>query len=336
MKKKQRSSEYARASVRHSVELERYAPHVVKKMLSLLVRTEEDLIERIKALDPDSRSRTALEQRLEAIKEQQEASAKLLKERLLQELGDFAEYEAKFTKDLASAALGIAWQGVTKEQVRAAAMSRPFQGVHLKFATFEDQADEFGRRTGALVRDTIRKGFLEGRGVDAIVRELRGTRAQNYQDGILEGSRRGVEMITRTALNHTANAAREEVYKVNAASIKHVQWISVIDGRTSAICRARDGEFFEVDKGPRPPGHPNCRSTTISVFKGDEPIERVSYSDWLKGQERSTVENILGTRKAGLFLDGELTLDRFVNETGKEYSLEQLQQAEQHAWKKSS
>ena len=49
--------------------------------------------------------------------------------------------------------------------------------------------------------------------------------------------------------------------------IKGVAWVSTLDGRTSPICQARDGIVFPVSSGPRPPAHPNCRSTTAPVLR---------------------------------------------------------------------
>jgi len=67
----------------------------------------------------------------------------------------------------------------------------------------------------ARVRDAIRQGFVEGQTTDQIVRRIRGTRANQYRDGILEISRRSAESVVRTAINHTANVARQELYKAN-------------------------------------------------------------------------------------------------------------------------
>lgn len=344
-KRTQRSGTFYTTSIRHAVEVERYTANVVRRMLALMARTDEDLLQRIRDLDPESRMRGTLEGRLDALRKQQEEAAQLLKEALARETADFGDYEAAFTRSLgsvaasssagatATATVAIEWTGVTREQVRAAAMSRPFAGVHLKFAKLDEQLDEYGRRKGALVRDTIRRGFLEGRGTDDIVRELRGTRAQGYSDGLLTNTARGAEAIVRTAMNHTANAAREEVYKANANQIKGVQWVSVLDSRTTSICAALDGKVFRPDDGPRPPAHPNCRSTTVPIFKGDDPPEPTTYGDWLAKQDRGTIDDILGPSKAALFVDGGLKIDRFVNESGKTYTLTELQTREAAAWK---
>jgi SPP1 gp7 family putative phage head morphogenesis protein len=330
-----RAGDFFDRTVRHQIELERYTSGVVRRMLALLARTDEDLVRRIRELDPNSRTAQALTQRLESVRAQVEEANEQLRATLAREAGEFAAYEASWVRTAATVTLAVEWQGVTREQVRAAAMSRPFAGIHLRFANFDEHMDELGKRRAAIVRDTIRKGFLEGRGVDDIVRELRGTRAQGYADGVLTQSQRTVEAIVRTALNHTANAAREEVYKVNASQITGVQWIAVIDARTSSICRTLDGQVFEPNKGPRPPAHPNCRSATIAILKGQPPYQKITYDEWLRQQPAEVQDEVLGKKKGRLFRDGGLKIDRFANEQGKEYTLLQLQQREAAAWEKA-
>jgi SPP1 gp7 family putative phage head morphogenesis protein len=332
VKQQARGSLFRDRLIQHDVYLQRYSASVVRRMLALLVRTDEDLVARIRTLDPDAAKRVALERVLENIRTQQQELAGELKTRLSKELTAFGAYEAETVGKLASATFGVKFEGPTLEMVRAAALARPFAGVHLRFAKLDEHMDELGVRRGQLIRDTVRRGFLEGLSIDDIVRDLRGTRAQNYKDGLLETSRRTTEAIVRTAINHTANAAREEVYKANDSLIKGVKWISVIDARTSAVCRARDDEIFPVDSGPRPPAHPNCRSTTVAVLRGEDPPSRTSYAGWLRTLERDDVEDILGKRKAALFLDGGLKLERFVDASGKEYTLEQLRAREAKAW----
>jgi len=60
-----------------------------------------------------------------------------------------------------------------------------------------------------------------------------------------------------------------------------MQWTSTLDGRTSAVCRARDGKLIPmaeknipagralIPAGARPPAHPSCRSVLIAIFDLD-------------------------------------------------------------------
>lgn len=96
----------------------------------------------------------------------------------------------------------------------------------------------------------------------------------------------------------------------------------------------------------------NCRSTTVPVVKsweelgvdleeapdgtrasmdGQVPADE-TYGDWLKRQQRDTVEEILGKKKASLYIDGKLPIDRFTDETGREFTLAELSSREKTAW----
>lgn len=335
MKGQTRSAEFARRTVRHQVYVERYSIATVRRMMALLARTDAEIVEKLRAIEPgaDAYAKQRFEQTAQAIEALNERLTRDLNRQLSGDVTAFGSYEGAFSTKLASDTFGVQWRGPSVEQLRAAAMSQPFQNVHLSWAKLDEHVDEFGRRRGAMIRDTIRRGFIQGDGVDDIIKRVRGTRSLRYKDGLMDVSRRTAETIVRTAISHTATAAREEVYKPNAELIEGVQWVSVLDARTSSICRSRDGETYPVDKGPRPPAHPNCRSTTIPVLKGEPAIERVTYAEWLKTQDRETVEDVLGVDKAALFVDGSLPLDRFVNGGGREYTLDQLRQKEAKAFK---
>lgn len=86
---------------------------------------------------------------------------------------------------------------------------------------------------------------------------------------------------------------------------KKYQWISVIDNRTSSICRMRNRMIFEYGKGPVPPAHPNCRSRIMPVLNGTVTTPE-SYYTWLKSQPWNVQSYILGTKKAKQLAEGSL------------------------------
>ena len=47
-------------------------------------------------------------------------------------------------------------------------------------------------------------------------------------------------------------------------------WISVLDDRTSVICRTLAYTVWEYGKGPLPPAHPNCRSRIMPYVAGQQ------------------------------------------------------------------
>lgn len=343
----------ADAAVSHQIGIQRYSTATVRKIRALLARVEARVLERLGRSDLTALSRARQEALLEALRRIIVDGYVGLTDELTDEVEALAVYERDYQLEVIRRALPVVLDTVvpTDAQMVAAVNSRPFQGRVLK-----DWLRGVAPAAAERVRDTIRMGFVEGRPTAQIVRDIRGTRALGYKDGVLEISRRGAETMVRTAINHTANAARAELYRQNASIIKGVQWISTLDGLTSAICRARDGRVYPVDSGPRPPAHPGCRSSTAPVVKSwrelgislpeAPPGTRASlngqvsadltYDGWLRRQPVAVQEDVLGVQKARLFRRGELPIERFVDRRGREYTLAELRLREAEAFERAA
>jgi len=119
-------------------------------------------------------------------------------------------------------------------------------------------------------------------------------------------------------------------------------------------CQSLDQREFEVGKGPTPPIHVRCRSTTIAVIseefdflkggrtrsaefgpvKGDK-----SYFDWLKRQNKSVQSEALGPTRAKLFSEGGLSAEKFsalqLDKNFAPLTLDEMQALEPLAFKKA-
>ena len=165
-----------------------------------------------------------------------------------------------------------------------------------------------------------------------------------------------VTTIVRTSINQVANTASQKVYEANQEITERYEYISTLDSRTSAICARLDGQIFEYGKGPTPPQHFNCRSTTVPVIdkswykeRGYEPPTEgrraakwgkdqigkqvpagMTYADWLKEQPRSVQAEVLGKWKSKYFTQLSKTegpqaaLRKIIRIDGSELTLEQL------------
>lgn len=311
-------------AVLHRIALSRYSTSLVRKVLAQLNRVDADLVARILRADNEGRYPAQLERLLEEIRALQADGWVVVRSGMTDDLNRLIASERDWNFNLVRA--GLQTSGVdavtmapSTAQVIAAVNARPFQGRFLRGWLDDAEAGAAKR-----VRETIRQGFVEGRSVSDIVLSIRGTRALQYRDGILEISRRGAEMMVRTAVTHTASVAATETYKAMGDLVVAVEWISTLDARTSIICAGRDGTVYPIDSGPRPPAHPNCRSTTIPRIRGLEPVPRRTYAEWLKDQPDGTQDDILGPTRAALFRTGKLTLDRFTDRAGRILTLDQL------------
>lgn len=337
------------AQIKHSVYLERYKSGVLKKIIGLLNKTESDLIDQIAArlvniekrgydLGPDTTKR--LNDLLDEIKERRAKVYSVLGNNLFAEMADFTTYEADFQIRLAdNAGIDIDMVMPSNVQLKAVVQSQPFNGRLLREWTKGlEQADV--RR----LQDVIRIGITSGQTTDQIIQRIRGKKSMQYQDGILEISRRDAEAVVRTAVAHTQNRARMEVFNANSDVISGVLYAAVLDSRTTTVCASRDGKVYKLDNAPPIPAHFRCRSIYVPYF-GTPQGERASqygavpaqttYAEWLKKQSNEVQEEVLGVARAKLFRTGKLELSRFVDYSGHTYTLDQLKKREPKAFVKS-
>jgi SPP1 gp7 family putative phage head morphogenesis protein len=235
--------------------------------------------------------------------------------------------------------------------LRTIITSKPFEGKILSRWVAEWEASDRDR-----IMDQIRIGMIQGEGSPQIARRVFGTAQQGFRDGAREVTRRAAAAISQTSTNFITNQARQELYLANKALIPEELYVATLDSRTTPICRSLDGKKFKVGIGPTPPLHFNCRSLRVPVINGRvagtrpanattkkfldglDPRERAAAVDDLVGQvpasetytqflRKQTVDfqnEVMGVTKARLFRRGGLSLDRFVNQAGKELTIPQL------------
>jgi SPP1 gp7 family putative phage head morphogenesis protein len=122
-----------------------------------------------------------------------------------------------------------------------------------------------------------------------------GTAAAKFSDGAIRNIQRQAQAATNTVLQHLANQVNERMgHKI----VGFYEWVSVLDDRTTAICRERDGKRYPYMRGPLPPAHINCRSTTVPSPIG-APKTPDGFADWLKTQPFEFIKDALyGQRSA--------------------------------------
>lgn len=171
--------------------------------------------------------------------------------------------------------------------------------------TPEDMLKRFTANSVQALENTVRMAYANKLRPNDALRMILGTARLNERDGLLMRYAFQASGMTATLLQHAAGIVQAAVA---SQYFERYRWISVLDGRTSAICRSRHGRVYRYGEGPLPPAHPNCRSTTEPV--DDEEIEVPdSYYAWLKRQPKNVQDDILGERKAGQLRSGALKSD---------------------------
>lgn len=334
--------------LQHQVYLERYKEGRLREVRKLLQDLAEDVSGQLgkasEAFGGTTLKRQRLETLLTDLGRMSDAAAKAMTDLVQGQLKDLSAYESGFLVTSARAVLPVqvAFDTVAPVQLWAAVNSRPFEGRLLS-----EWVEDYTIAQRKKLQQAVRMSVVEGETVDQAIRRVRGTSRLNGSDGIIPGAtRRTAEALVRTAINHTVTEARQETFVQNEAVVKGAQWRSTLDGQTSLICIGRDGKVYPLDSGPRPPAHPNCRSTIVPVLKSwkelgidlaeAEPGTRASmngqvpaaetYQTWLKRQSTGFQDDVLGVKRAQLFRSGKLTVDKFTDDSGHVYSLNELRQ----------
>ena len=248
-------------------------------------------------------------------------------------------------------------QGAMQTLPNGQTVEKAFRGIA------ENQKDALTRH--------IRQGVFSGESSAEIARRMAGKlefgqKALSSRQKALAGgeltklANHQIRTIVRTSVNQVQNQASQAVYAANSKVAPKYQYVATLDSRTSAVCRDLDGKTFAYNRGPTPPQHFNCRSTTVPVVdyeglskrKGFEdlkppPVGKVvtrpsatgrvpqdtTYGEWLLKQDKKLQVKTLGNEKKVNYFkrlakkegSGQKAIKKLVRDDDSERSLKDLQ-----------
>lgn len=82
--------------------------------------------------------------------------------------------------------------------------------------------------------------------------------------GLVARVTRENQSAVNTVLQHIAQQVAQASMR---RRFKRYRWVSVLDNRTTTICKERDGNIYFFGAGPLPPAHINCRSQIVPVVE---------------------------------------------------------------------
>lgn len=223
-----------------------------------------------------------------------------------------------------------------------------------------------------ILATNIRAGVFSGESTAEIARRMAGRldfdRLGNARQIAAAGGQsikvaaNQIQTIVRTSVNQVQNQASQAVYAANSKIAPKYEYVATLDSKTSGICRRLDGRKFVYNKGPTPPQHFNCRSTTVPVVdyeglrkrKGFEDLkpppkgkvvtrptgegtgrvpQDTQYGDWLLGQDKQLKVKTLGNEQKVRYFErlakkegsGQKAIRKMIREDGSERSLADLQ-----------
>jgi len=250
---------------RHQVFLIRYGGASAKRAVTLLKAAEKDVLARmaLKAGNMSSVQSTRYQQMIFTLRKQSKDLLNALEKQSKADLLELAGQEVDISDARLNQAFGVDLNNfrVPPEVLRTLVESQGLRARRLK-----DWWGDIGKSRLSRLESAVGIGVMTGETSPQI--------ARRFRDAEKVTARQATALV-RTHVNHVANAARQSFYEANDDLVDQVRWTATLDGRTSHICQSRDGKSYPLKRGPRPPAHPNCRSTMVPVTKSWDDISNV-------------------------------------------------------------
>jgi SPP1 gp7 family putative phage head morphogenesis protein len=342
-------------ATRHAVYLERYKSGAVKEYAKLLGEMERHIVSNLAKEDITSWSRKRLEKQLKVIRNAMSEVTGDVTTLMAKQVDKLASYEARFElKSLGNLDIKFDFDLPSDSQLKSAIYSRPLQvtgadgGILLG-----DFFEGWSERSITRIENAIRLGYAQGKTTQRLIRDMYASGGA----GDLYG--KDLDAVVRTGLAHAAQGARNATWNANSDIIRGVRIVSTLDSQTTDICRGLDGQAYPIDKGPRPPFHLRCRTTTVAELDDrfaildeggtrtargeDGDVESVpakeTYYGWLKRQPAEFQDSVIGKTRGKLLRDGGLTAQQFAElQLGKRFepmTLVQMEKMDPVAFKKA-
>lgn len=338
--------------VTRSIELLRFTASERAKVLEILKRMEDDLVQLLffdgRALTEATRAEKAalLSEAQKAI----ESYYSQVSAREDVQLPRLAQVEAKAT----AADMGAAFHGAIAPQLPPETFFKRLLDTTLiqkapSAAWWKRQAGD----TAFRFRNEVAQGLVQNESNAQIITRIRGKatrwsmvdgkRVYEYAGGVMQVSRNNAAALVQTSVQTVAAEARRATYEENEDVIKGIRQISTLDSNTSVICVGYSGAAWKLDAKRTPiapntlpynggvPRHWNCRSIETPITKTfrelgidiDEPEESTRSS--VDGQiAANTTMSAFLARKPKSFVDDLLGPGRAELWRDKKITLQQL------------
>ncbi len=289
------------------VELQRVATWMLREMLVELDDLNEMLAELAMA-SPQRRRVTWMQSEVEDLIEE---TLEELRKRIESDFTELLEITEVEEKRNFLFVYGLALVGATTGKGSELLIHGATVADHLRQAR-----QDLIFRIMSQVRDSVAAGEAE----ELLWRRLKGSLAAGAPIGEMMQTKRRVEALVRTGMDAIPNTVATELRpSANVISPTGYQHVSVLDRRTSDICRARAWKRWDAEKRPighslpfrLPPLHDHCRSRMQTIFIDDPLPQQVTFKAWVMQMSPKEQSRVFGAENfqrwnRGLMTDAEL------------------------------
>jgi SPP1 gp7 family putative phage head morphogenesis protein len=156
------------------------------------------------------------------------------------------------------------------------------------------------------ILERLAQARANGETKQELLESLFGSR-DNPKSGLINKIRNQGRTVIATGLQHISSVIQSYLEGI---FYERYRWVSVIDDKTTNICRSRDGKTYRYGKGPVPPAHYNCRSKIVPITP-DQTNNPTTYFGWLENQPDAVLTDIVGSDNAKRIQNGTATSKEF-------------------------
>ena len=317
---------------KHQIFLERHANGILKSdVLPILKKMRTELSNRILNATPFQIARIQI--LLKEIDSIIDTAVAKIQPSLFESYQALGEYETNYAATLldsstvASVTIGA---GLQPEIITAMlAKSKMYLGDD-KGQTIDDLIATFTKAVKKDIKSVITTGLTSGDTTDVIAKNM-----------IALNSTRTIDQARAVVLSvasHVSNESMMATWKPYAHLFEGLEYISVLDNRTTSLCISRSGKVYEFSKAPSVPAHYRCRSRLSPKLKKEYDLFTEStqssqfgqvpaswnYNDWLKRQSVAVQDEVLGKARGLAYRKSGVPIDKFIDRKGVFYSLQEL------------
>jgi len=132
------------------------------------------------------------------------------------------------------------------------------------------------------------------------------------QDGLLNKFNNAAKATTNTIIQAASVQANSAVAGL---IFGEYEWVSILDDRTTKICRRLDGQHWRYGKGPLPPAHVGCRSS-IKPWEGKSSPDE-GFGVWARRQSADFVNDAFDGSAPSTYEGSKpISLEQFLEKAG--------------------
>lgn len=319
--------EFADWTLIRTVQLQAVATWMLRELLVDLQQLQSDIVSELTSRNPTgtdllSRRRNRLQDLLAEVEQRIADVYDEMKARAEEWFSELADIEADEQRDKMAAIFGVSPQGgriklsdITMLTIIGSTLAQWFDAM----------AADYTFRTKAI----LVQGVGAGLPVNDIAVLLDGLKTATPTTT----AERALETVLKTGVEEVADEVLERTAERMPKTIR-MGWqsIAVLDARTTSLCRAYAFKIWTLDKKPighdlpflPVPRHYYCRSRIIPIMLDDDPVNDLTFKQWLDTLTAADQDKIFGATRMKLYRAGKITEADLIRQQERSISLEDL------------